>query len=97
MNAQPKKIRIFTLHFTLFITLFFSFPFFSKNIQPVQAASSDVVVKKTMTSFSKIPGLTEDELEYGRQVIEQINYNSQRITRQISILPGASFEQCREI
>ncbi|WP_339137751.1 MAG: hypothetical protein WGN25_06455 [Candidatus Electrothrix sp. GW3-4] len=50
-----------------------------------------------MASFSQIPGLTEDELEYGHQVIKQMNYNSQRITRQISVLPGANFPQCREI
>lgn len=97
MNAQPKKIKFSSLHFTLFITLFFFLPLFSKNIQPARAANSDVVVKKTMTSFSRIPGLTENELEYGRQVIEQMNYNSQRITRQISLLPGANFDQCREI
>ncbi|MCI5130981.1 MAG: hypothetical protein D3904_05520, partial [Candidatus Electrothrix sp. EH2] len=55
------------------------------------------MVEKTMTSFSQIPGLTEQELEYGRQVIEQMDYNSQRITRRISMLPGANFTQCRDI
>ncbi|MDU9048805.1 MAG: hypothetical protein Q3M30_08125 [Candidatus Electrothrix sp. Rat3] len=50
-----------------------------------------------MTSFSKIPGLTKRELEYGRQIIQQMNYNSQRITRQISLLPGANFDQCKAI
>uniref|UniRef100_UPI0040562B8C hypothetical protein n=1 Tax=Candidatus Electrothrix sp. TaxID=2170559 RepID=UPI0040562B8C len=55
------------------------------------------MVQKTMASFSRIPGLTAQELEYGRQVIAQMDYNSQRITRQISLLPGANFARCEEI
>ncbi|WYD81353.1 MAG: hypothetical protein V8K32_03005 [Candidatus Electrothrix gigas] len=50
-----------------------------------------------MMSFSKIPNLTQQELEYGRQIIQQMNYNSQRITRRMSLLPGANFAQCKAI
>ena len=97
MNVQPEKTTSSTLYFIVFIPLFFLSSFFVNNIQPAHAENSDIVVKKTMTSFSRIPGLTKEELEYGRQVIERMNYNSQRITRQISMLPGANFDRCREI
>ncbi|MCI5210456.1 MAG: hypothetical protein D3910_17085, partial [Candidatus Electrothrix sp. ATG2] len=99
MDAQLNK-RLFSVsqYFSFILLLpFFSLLFTPMHSQAAQGGSSEIVVKKTMTSFSKIPGLTDRELEYGRQVIEQMDYNSQRITRQISLLPGANFDQCKVI
>lgn len=90
----------YTLHRTFLAALLFAYCIFLFSCPPAARAEesqSRIVVEKTMTSFSQIPGLTEQELEYGRQVIEQMNYNSQRITRRISVLPGANFTQCRDI
>ena len=98
MDAQPEKIIVSASQLLAITFLsFFCFLFAPIHIQAAGTGSKDIVAKKTMMSFSRILGLTERELEYGRQVIEQMNYNSQRITRQISLLPGANFAQCKEI
>ncbi|MCI5143705.1 MAG: hypothetical protein D3909_18665, partial [Candidatus Electrothrix sp. ATG1] len=98
MDPQPKREATYASQSFSCLLLLFCFFFLAPiHAQGARAGANDVVVKKTMASFSKIPGLTERELEYGRQFIEQMNYNSQRITRQISLLPGASFAQCKKI
>ena len=98
MNAQPKRIIVSASRsLSIIFLFFFSFLFTPIHVQAARTRANDIVVQKTMISFSRIPGLTGRELEYGRQVIEQMNYNSQRITRQISVLPGASFARCKEI
>lgn len=98
MDAQSKRILVSVAQplslITLLFLCFFSTPIFT---QAAGTEPSDIVVQKTMMSFSRIPDLSERELEYGRQIIEQMNYNSQRITRQISVLPGANFAGCKEI
>ncbi len=98
----PRRLRviirddIFRSVSVLFL-LFFCHIVIPLSAQTASTASNKIVVQKTMASFSQIPSLTAQELEYGRQIIEEMNYNSQRITRRISLLPGANFAQCEEI
>ncbi len=42
-----------------------------------------------------VPCLTEDELDFGREVIRGLDYNSQRCFRRICLLPGIDFEHSR--
>ncbi|MCL2340077.1 MAG: hypothetical protein FWC49_00035 [Proteobacteria bacterium] len=49
----------------------------------------------TMSIYQAIPGLTSQQIEYGRAVIPKMNYNSQRIFRKICGLSGITFDQAK--
>jgi len=65
------------------------------QMPPPPAAATDVVTGNTLTAFARIPNLTPQELEYGRNAIKGLDYNAQRAVRRFSLLPGASFAQGR--
>ena len=50
---------------------------------------------QTMSIYQAIPGLTSQQIEYGRAVIPKMNYNSQRIFRKICGLSGITFDQAK--
>ncbi|WP_028317705.1 hypothetical protein [Desulfobulbus elongatus] len=50
---------------------------------------------QTMEIYQNIPGLTSQQVEYGRAAIPRMNYNAQRIFRKICGLPGATFEHAK--
>ncbi|XOF34828.1 MAG: hypothetical protein ACL93V_05945 [Candidatus Electrothrix sp. YB6] len=93
--SQKKSSTKWT--FPLFISMILLLSASFSADAPAAAESKDVVVEKTMANFSQIPGLTREELDYGRKVIEKLDYNSQRITRKISLLPGVNFDLCRQV
>jgi hypothetical protein len=64
---------------------------------PPAASSNDVVLEKTIALFSQLPGLTQQELEYGRNTVRSLDYNAQRAVRRLCVLPGASFAQIRPL
>ncbi|MCI5145986.1 MAG: hypothetical protein D3923_10760, partial [Candidatus Electrothrix sp. AR3] len=78
---QPRK-------YTLLFLLFF---FFSWTSYLSAAMKDDMVVEKTMTVFSQIPGLTSQQLQTSRKAFQKMHYNSQRAVRKMSLLPGANF------
>ena len=47
--------------------------------------------KNTVEAFVQIPCMTCEQVDYGKQVIRGLDYNSQRIFRKMSLLKGASF------
>jgi len=51
---------------------------------------------QTMAIYQNIPGLTSQQIEYGRAAIPKMNYNAQRIFRKICGLPGVTFEHAKE-
>lgn len=61
------------------------------------AVSNDVVLEKTIALFSQLPGLTAQEIEYGRNTVRSLDYNAQRAVRRLCALPGASFVQIRPL
>ncbi|WP_310599156.1 hypothetical protein [Desulfobulbus sp.] len=50
---------------------------------------------QTMAIYQEIPGLTSQQIEYGRSAIPRMNYNAQRIFRKICGLQGVTFEGAR--
>ena len=74
----------------LYCLLLFLFLLNSSSLAAEQA-SDDVIVQNTVTVFSQIPGLSPQEREQGRRMIQGMDYNSQRIIRKISQLPEANF------
>ncbi|MCI5119126.1 MAG: hypothetical protein D3913_14530, partial [Candidatus Electrothrix sp. LOE1_4_5] len=61
-SSHYQYLILVLFFFSLSILLFLFAPL---PTQAAQNASSDIVVRKTMLSFSKIPNLTQQELEYG--------------------------------
>ncbi len=61
-----------------------------------KTGSGDVVWKKTIEVFSGIPCLTSDQLDFGSEIIRGLDYNSQRVSRILSSLPGASFDLSKQ-
>ncbi|MCL1980623.1 MAG: hypothetical protein FWG62_06065 [Proteobacteria bacterium] len=51
--------------------------------------------EQTMAIYQEIPGLTSQQVEYGRVAIPRMNYNAQRIFRKICGLPGVTFEAAK--
>jgi len=61
--------------------------------QPVTAGITpgNASWKKTVEAFIRIPCMSCEQVEYGKNVIRGLDYNSQRIFRKMSLLPGADF------
>ena len=101
---EPQCSRVLPLLSALLLSL--SCPAVSIGQQPVfpppspapapaaPTASNDIVVQNTYAAFAKIPGLTAQELDYGKKLIKGMDYNAQRVVRRFSVLPGASFNLC---
>jgi hypothetical protein len=92
MYSSQRTAFAVSLTFCLFFS--FSLPL---GTLAARRESGDIVLEKTMADFSTIPGLTRQELEYGRKSFRKMNYNSHRITRKISVLPGANFAMCKQV
>jgi hypothetical protein len=80
-----NSLRLGVYSLFLFLLLFVASP------RAAERESDDVIVQNTVTVFFKIPGLTPHEREQGKRMIQRMDYNSQRIIRKISQLPGANF------
>ncbi len=52
----------------------------------------DASWKKTVEAFIRIPCMNCEQIDYGKEIIRGLDYNSQRIFRKMSLLPGASFK-----
>lgn len=50
---------------------------------------------QTLGLYQSIPGLTSQQIDYGRAAIPRMNYNAQRIFRKICALPGVTFEHAK--
>ena len=54
-------------------------------------------MQQTVGLYQNIPGLTSQQIEYGRTVIPKMNYNAQRILRKICGLPGVTFNHAKMV
>ncbi|MDW7774333.1 MAG: hypothetical protein SCH71_15715 [Desulfobulbaceae bacterium] len=52
----------------------------------------DASWKRTVELYSLVPGLTEEQREYGRRIISSLNYNNRRVFRKMCTMPGIDFE-----
>jgi hypothetical protein len=59
------------------------------------ASSGNASWKNTVDAFTRIPCISCEQVEYGKQVIRGLDYNSQRIFRKMSLLKGADFPLSR--
>lgn len=67
---------------------------------PVQAATSqpnEVSSQQTVGLYQNMPGLTSQQIEYGKAAIPKMHYNGQRILRKICALPGVNFESAKQV
>ncbi len=56
-----------------------------------------VSVQQTMGLYQNIPGLTSQQMQYGKTIIPRLNYNAQRILRKICVLPGINFQYAQQV
>ncbi|MBV5317600.1 MAG: hypothetical protein JZU50_07300 [Desulfobulbaceae bacterium] len=77
----------------LFLTLIGSIP----SARAASPLMDETAWRQTLTQYQAIPGLTSQQIEYGKTAIPKMNYNSQRIFRKICAIRGVSFEQAREV
>lgn len=52
--------------------------------------------QQTLGLYQNIPGLTSQQIEFGRAAIPRLHYNAQRILRKICTLPGVNFEYAKQ-
>lgn len=64
----------------------------SASYQPNEVSS-----QQTVGIYQNIPGLTTQQIEYGRTAIPRLHYNGQRILRKICTLPGVNFESAKQV
>ncbi len=69
-------------------------------LSPAGATASDKLTdasaRKTFRIYRRIPCLRQKQLEYGRDIIKGLEYNSQRIFRKICLLPGINFDTANQ-
>ena len=90
MNIKSLNIFIF---FCLQIILIGSLP------APCSAERNkvrDIIQQRTIKLFDDIPCLTEDERTFGHAVITGLGYNSMRVFRKMSLMPGINFEKSKQ-
>jgi hypothetical protein len=61
------------------------------------APSNSVSVQQTLGLYQKIPGLTSQQIEWGKTAIPRLHYNAQRILRKVCGLPGVNFDYARQV
>lgn len=66
--------------------------------QPNQASAQldQASAQQTLDLYQSIPGLTSQQIDYGKAVIPKMHYNAQRILRKICALPGVNFEYAKQ-
>ncbi len=66
--------------------------------QPNQAGAqlNQASAQQTLSLYQNIPGLTSQQIDYGKAVIPKMHYNAQRILRKICALPGVNFEYAKQ-
>ncbi|WP_267927837.1 hypothetical protein [Desulfolithobacter dissulfuricans] len=65
------------------------------DLRAGRTKSDDVSWRRTVELYQMVPCLTEDQLDFGREVIRGLSYNSQRAFRRVCLLPGIDFERSR--
>ena len=58
---------------------------------PAGSGRGDASWRKTVEAFIQIPCLSCEQIDYGKEIIRGLDYNSQRIFRKMSLLKGADF------
>jgi len=58
---------------------------------------NEVSAQQTVGIYQNIPGLTTQQIEYGRTAIPRLHYNGQRILRKMCALPGINFESAKQV
>lgn len=58
---------------------------------------NEVSAQQTVGIYQNIPGLTSQQIEYGRTAIPRLHYNAQRILRKICTLPGINFDSAKHV
>ena len=93
INRPRQHRKYFVLFFLLLLVLFSVLP-------AAWAVGSheliDASARKTFRIYRTIPCLTYKQLEYGRDIIQGLEYNSQRIFRKLCLLPGINFSTCNQ-
>jgi len=54
--------------------------------------SGDASWRKTVEAFIRIPCMNCEQVDYGKEIIRGLDYNSQRIFRKMSLMKGANFQ-----
>lgn len=95
-SMYPRKSR-HGLHALLLATLLML------GMAPAQTGWSasyqpnEVSAQQTVGIYQNIPGLTSQQIEYGRTAIPRLHYNAQRILRKICTLPGINFDAAKQV
>ena len=70
------------------------------SIPPAQGATfqpDEVSSQQTISQYQNIPGLTSQQIEYGKSAISKMPYNAQRILRKICAMQGVNFASAKEV
>jgi protein-disulfide isomerase-like protein with CxxC motif len=96
-SPSCRTIRRFLRPLFLFPLLVLPLAFAAAPTWSATSQPNSVSVQQTVGLYRKIPGLTSQQIEYGRTAIPRLHYNAQRILRKICGLPGVNFEHARQV
>ena len=106
MQVRPTCCRHNRLRSPRLLLLSILLLLVSGPVQPVHGAGSPssqasaqlnlTSAQQTLAIFQSVPGLTSQQLEYGRAAIPRLHYNAQRILRKICELDGVTFEHAKQ-
>ncbi len=63
---------------------------------PSVSLEKDVSWQQTVSLYQRVPCLTRDQLDYGKEIIRGLNYNSRRVFRKICLMEGVTFAKTQE-
>jgi len=92
INRAGQSRKQFFIGFFLLLLIAIPLTSVAGNRRELPDASS----RKTLALYRAIPCLTRDQLDYGREIIRGLDYNSQRVFRKICLLPGITFTTCMQ-
>lgn len=95
-STYPRKSRR-CLHALLLATLLIVVVAPARTSWSASYQPNEVSSQQTVGIYQNIPGLTTQQIEYGRTAIPRLHYNGQRILRKICTLPGVNFESAKQV
>ena len=93
-HSTPK--HPFVHSWLLFSLLLFLLALPATRVHGATYQPDEVSGRQTVELYQNIPGLSSQQVEYGKTAIRTMNYNAQRIFRKICTMQGVSFERAKE-
>lgn len=96
MNSTINRVKQTRKHILAILITILTLSTALPAAESGQHELTSVSARNTFKVYSTTVCLTDDQLDYGREIIRGLSYNSQRIFRKICFLPGIDFATSKQ-